>query len=109
MGTKYNGGDVKPTATLEDCNKLWSSIKKELMSDASIVVYFATYPDSQIRPCIRVESSKLIDDLGTEQQYIWATYEFPLGAIAITIDAFHKLLVRAYTNMDAWLRGQAAF
>ena len=92
--------------TLEDCVKLWTTIKRDLVSDAAIEVRLPILPLGQDRPKVIVNSPGLGPLTGAERPHVWATMELANGSVAFTYTNLHLMLSRAYHNMEAFLGGQ---
>lgn len=92
--------------TLEDCQKCWWTIQRELVTDAEVRILFAQEKEPSIRPSLVVWSPGVGPEVGQERVIIWATKTLQDGYEAITYRQLYDLLITAYRNMESHLNGQ---
>jgi hypothetical protein len=92
--------------TLEDCQRLWWTIGKDLMNDAQIVIRMSEEFNPTTRPNICVVSPGLDAETGGVKLHTWATKTLNQNREAISYQQLYELLIVAYTNMEAHLRGE---
>lgn len=93
--------------TLEDCNKCWSTIVGELVTDAEVRIEFTASKNPSFITRVVVWSPGLDPETGGPREHTWATKELQAGFEAITYRQLYDLLIVAYRRMDAHLGGQA--
>lgn len=98
--TQYHG------PTLEDCQKVYWTIKAELMADAMIRVLMSEPENPTTRPSLVVYSMGFSDEHPEGHPRIWATQTLQDGYEAITYRQLYRLLIDAYSTMDGYLKGQ---
>jgi hypothetical protein len=106
--SKRNGSGMHGP-TVEDCERLWTTIRKELITDAEVMVIVPTLPLGQQRPCLMVASPGFDPETGAVVQRVWATRELGLRDFAITYGTLFDLLIEAHNRMQSHLGGQVAF
>lgn len=109
MSYSKKNGNGAHGPTVEDCERLWTTIRKDLITDAEVMVIVPTLPIGQQRPCLMVCSPGLDPETGAVVQRVWATRELGARDFAITYQTLFDLLIEAHNRMDGHLRGQAAF
>jgi len=92
--------------TLEDCQKCWWTIQRELIVDAELRILFAQEKEPSIRPSMVVWSPGVGPEIGQERVIIWASKVLQDGFEAITYRQLYDLLITAYRNMEGHLNGQ---
>ena len=92
--------------TLEDCQKVWWTIQRELISDAEVKIGFSQEKNPSIRPGMVVWSPGVGPGVGDERVIIWATKILQDGYEAITYRQLYDLLITAYRAMEGHLSGQ---
>lgn len=95
--------------TIEDCCRLWTTIKTEMITDCEISVILQLFPNPQLRPQVKVWSPGVNPETGMPGMHTWATRELPLGREAYSYAQLFDLLMHAYRTMEAHLGGQDAF
>jgi len=101
-------GDGKPYhgPTLEDCQKLYWTIRDELMADAEVRLLFSEAVNPTTRPSLVVYTVGWKPEDGKEVPRIWATQVLQDGYEAITYRQLYRLLIDAYRTMEQYLGGQ---
>lgn len=105
-GTSRETVDRWAGAKLEDCIKLFDTIRAELMADARIEILLPTYVEPKFRPCLIVTTQGWDDEDGKEVQRVWATRVLGNESLGFTYNALYECLIVAYRGMDGFLRGQ---
>lgn len=98
--SKYQG------PTLEDCNKLFASIKDELVDDVAVRIEFTQSVNPSHITRLVVWSPGIDPETGGERDHVWATKELQHGFEAITYRQLYDSLIVAYRMIDGHLRGQ---
>jgi len=101
-------GDLKPYhgPTLEDCQKIFWTIKEELMADAEIRVVMGQRIEPTTRPSLVVYTFGWSPEDGKPVPRIWATQVLQDGFEAVTYRQLYRLLIDAYSSMEGFLSGQ---
>lgn len=104
--TARNGwNDAKRGPTIEDCDRLWTTIVKELITDVEIQVVLRVLPLGQDRPRVLVRSPGLDANTGAQKWHVWATKELSAHSDAMSYAQLYDLLILAYRSIDAHLGG----
>ncbi len=93
-------------ATLEDCIKLWSTIRDELMADATITVALPEHVEPGFRPCLMVSTQGWDEKTGVPMTRIWSTRVLGNGSIGFTYNALYECLIVSHRAMEGFLGGQ---
>jgi len=101
-------GDGKPYhgPTLEDCQKVFWTIKEELMADAEIRVVMGQRIEPTTRPSLVVYTFGWSPEDGEPVPRIWSTQVLQDGYEAVTYRQLYRLLIDAYSTMEGYLNGQ---
>jgi hypothetical protein len=100
-GSAYSGPD------LEDCIRLWTTIVKELVTDAEVQLQLPLFQDRAFRPRLVLLSPGFDPETGGKRWHIWATKDLQAGYEAITYRQLYDLLIIAYREMESHLGGQS--
>lgn len=92
--------------TLEDCTRLWDTIKKDLMTDAAIGIALPTVVEPRFRPQLIVTSPGFDLESGSVVMRTWSATVLQDGFEAITYRQLFDCLMVAYQSMDGYLKGQ---
>lgn len=101
-----NNLDAWAGATVQDCVKLASTIRAELMSDMIISIELPTFVEPQFRPSITISTQGWDDQTGKPVVRVWATRVLGETSVGFTYNALYECLIVAYRGMDGFLRGQ---
>lgn len=103
---QHNGLGRSPGATIEDCERTWTEICREYVTDAQIVIRLRILPLGQDRPAVIITSPGVDPETGNDRPHVWATADVSRSGVAITYTGLHILLCRAKERMAAHLGGQ---
>lgn len=107
MAAKWAGRPGSFTGpTIDDCERLWTTIIKELVTDCEIVIKLPILPLGQNRPAVMVISPGLDPETGEPRMHTWATRDVNRTGDAFSYAQLFDLLMTAYRNIDAHLNGQ---
>lgn len=106
MAGLHNDRRTYTGPTIEDCDKLWTTINKELITDCEIQLILRILPLGQVRPHIVVRSPGLDAETGGSMWHVWATKELQASGVAFSYEQLYDLLIMAYRKIDAHLNGQ---
>jgi len=104
--TTHVNGDRFAGATLEDCIKLFSTIRDELMSDAKIEIMLPTFVEPKHRPVLIVHTQGFSETDGQPIQRVWATRVLGNESVGFTYNALYECLIVSYRGMEGFLLGQ---
>jgi hypothetical protein len=93
-------------ASLEDCVKLWSTVRNELMADAQISLDIPNYVEPSFRPALTVHTLGWDEETGKPIVRVWGTRVLQNDSIGFTYNGLYELLIASYRAMDGFLRGQ---
>lgn len=93
--------------TIEDCNRLWTTIIKEYITDAEITLTLQVYPLGSKRPNLCVCSPGFHPETGAPYMHTWATTELRASSLAFTYSQLYDLLIVAYRKIEGHLGGQS--
>lgn len=93
--------------TLEDCQKCWDTIRRELVTDFEIRLEFQALRDPGYLARLVAWSPGLDPETGGPREHIWATKELQAGYEAITYRQLYDLLISAYRRIENHLGGSA--
>jgi len=105
-GTSREGPDRYAGATLQDCVKLFSTIQKELMSDAKIEINLPNFVEPAFRPAVTISTQGWDEQTGKPVVRVWSTRILGNESVGFTYNALYECLIVAYRGMDGFLRGQ---
>jgi len=105
-GYSRQSADRYAGATLQDCVKLWTTIQKELMSDAKIEINLPDFVEPTYRPCVSILTWGWSEETGEPVARVWSTRILGNESIGFTYNALYECLIVAYRGMDGFLRGQ---
>lgn len=109
MATKWDRSvGVYTGPTLEDCQRLWSTLVSEYITDLGIRLEFPAAREPQFRARLQCWSPGLNPDTGGPRDHIWATKELQPGFEAITYRQLFDLLIQAHRLIESTLGGQEA-
>ncbi len=100
---------VRRGATAGDCARLWSTIQKDLVSDAQlrIIPRSKSGDDGYLEVCVTSPSLHQVD--GSPAENVWAQKEFHNGLHLISVGQLFEMLIVAYRVMDRYFEvGDAA-
>jgi len=106
MASSRESVDRYAGATLEDCIKLFSTIREELMADAEIEIMLPMFVEPKHRPVVIVHTQGFSDVDGSPVQRVWATRVLGNESIGFTYNALYECLIVAYRGMEGFLMGQ---
>lgn len=95
--------------TLEDCERLWTTIKKEMITDCQLEIILPTFPIGGQRPVLVVKSPGLDSETGSSVDRLWATRELSNNSLGFTYQQLYDLLIEAYRRIEGRLGGQESF
>lgn len=99
-GRSYTG------PTLEDCQKCFDTIRRELVNDFQIRLEFQELKNPSYISRLVGWSPGLDPETGAVNEHVWATKELQAGYEAITYRQLYDLLILSYRQIDAHLGGQ---
>jgi hypothetical protein len=94
---------------IDDCNRLWTTLVREFITDLEIRVQLPLVPPSSIRPRVTIMSPGLDPETGAERPHVWATTELRASNLAFTYGQLYDLLLVAYRTIEGHLGGQETF
>lgn len=105
-GKTFNADQQYHGPTLEDCQKVFWTIREELMADAELRVLMSERTEPTTRPSMIVYTEGWLPESGQVIPRIWSTQVLQDGYEAITYRQLYRLLIDAYSTMDGYLKGQ---
>lgn len=104
--SRQPNGSGSTGPTVDDCNRLWTTLKTELITDLEIRIDFQLYPNPSDRPYITVRSPGFEPTTGLQRWHIWARKELDRHAVAISYKQLFDLLIAAHHRIEQHLGGQ---
>lgn len=92
--------------TLEDCQKIFWTIKEELMSDVELRILMSERVQPVTRPSVVVYNVGFSDQHPDGVPRIWATKVLGDGLVAISYKSLYELLIEAHRTIEGYLSGQ---
>ena len=105
-GSHRHNGSASTGPNVDDCNRLWSTLKQEFITDLEIRLELQIYPNPSDRPWITIRSPGFDSETGQQRWHIWARKELSNHAVGFTYQQLYDLLIVAYKRIEGHLSGQ---